>query len=122
MRSAIKAPLRPLRYAGLRNSRVVVPDEATYLSDISSRPNLRGTEIRDNKSAPEPPKTEPQRHPALTAVFGWHRVCSVGCTVDVVAGTGSRRGGDGIDCPLLAVGVVGTHAAAGMARLLYNRS
>jgi len=31
-------------------------------------------------------------------------------TVDVVAGAGSRRGGDGIDGAVLAVGVVGTGA------------
>jgi len=39
-----------------------------------------------------------------------HHAERVAPPVDVVAGAGSGRGGDGIDCSVLAVGVAGTGA------------
>jgi len=44
-----------------------------------------------------------------------HAAERVAPPVDVVAGAGSRRGGDGVDCPVLAVGVAGTGAAPAFA-------
>ena len=51
------------------------------------------------------PEEKPARRRFVTMPSELHRLLTV------VAGAGSRRSGDGIDCPVLAVGVAGTGAA-----------